>query len=89
MQSGDGIEIDGNTISLNGDAASLPERMEEIAKEIDDLVAQFNTDDYYTIGETQEYLEENYYTKDEVDKVVSQLSNPNVVNEFDPGFLHQ
>ena len=76
-----------------GQISDLPEKVAEIDTQISDLnekvdVANLSSN-YYTIGQTQEYLEENYYTKAYVDQIVSQLSGANVVNQFDPSFLHQ
>lgn len=69
LEPGTGIDIDGNIISLPDEMATLPEKMEELAKDFDDLNKQFDT--------------ENYYTKEDVDKIVSQLSNMNIVDTFD------
>lgn len=76
LESGDGIAISGNTISLDADLGALPERVDELSQAIDNLGEQ-----------TQEYMETTYYTKEEIDNVVGQLTPPNVVSEFDPGFL--
>jgi len=88
LESGNGIDINGNTIGLSDEIASLPERLESVEKDIDDLNDQIKdinlSDDYYTIDEVQQ----NYYDKETVDQMISQLSSMNVVNQFDPGFLH-
>ncbi len=93
LESGNGISINGTTISLSEEIASLPERLEEINKEIEDLDEKIDaaglSGDYYTIDETQAYLQQNYYTKPYLDQIISQLSNANVVDQFDPSFLHQ
>ena len=93
LEPGDGIDIKGNTISVSEGILALPGQMDGLAQEIDDLNDKFDaaglSDDYYTIAETEAYLEQNYYTQQYLDVIISQLSNPNVVNHFDPGFLHQ
>ena len=73
--------------------SDLPETIAEIQQDIGDLndkvdVANLSSN-YYTIGQTQDYLEQNYYTKAYVDSIVSQLSGANVVSQFNPSFLHQ
>lgn len=73
LEAGNGISITGNTISLSDEMATFPEKIEELTKEIDELNEQVNT--------------ENYYTKEEIDQMVSQPTYTNVVNNFDPGFL--
>lgn len=92
LEPGDGIVIDGNTISLSQEMMNLPEQIDEINQAIDDLNEQIETplpSNYYTVEQTQDYLQDNYYDKDYVDQVVNQLSNMNVANNFDPGFLTQ
>ena len=86
LEAGDGIIIDGNTISVSEEIAGLPEKVSDLNDKVD--IANLSSN-YYTIGQTQEYLEENYYTKAYVDQIVSQLSGANVVSQFDPSFLHQ
>lgn len=76
-----------------GQISDLPEKVAEIDTQISDLnekvdVANLSSN-YYTIGQTQEYLEQYYYTKAYVDQIVSQLTGANVVDHFDPSFLHQ
>ena len=93
LEAGNGIEFDGNIIGLTEEMAALPEKVTQIDEQISDLndkvdIANLSSN-YYTIGQTQEYLEENYYTKAYVDQIVSQLSGANVVSQFDPSFLHQ
>lgn len=73
---GTGIDITGNTISLSADIGMLPERMDELTNTIDDLAEQ-----------TQDYIETNYYTKEEINNAIGQISPKSVANEFDPGFL--
>ena len=91
LEPGDGITIDGKTISLSEEIIALPEKMAEIDQEITTLNEKTGTpnlsSDYYTIDQTQEYLQQNYYTKTYVDQIISQLSNSKVVSHFDPGFL--
>ena len=89
LDSGNGINIDGNTISLSDELASLPDKVDDLSQEITDLKQEFDTENYYTASETRDYLDTNYYTKEDIDKVVTQLSNTNIVNEFDPGFLFE
>lgn len=79
LQPGDGLVIDGKTIGLSEEIATLPEQIEEINQKIADLNTEISTDNYYTIGETQTYVQQ----------IVSQLANANVVKQFDPTFLHQ
>ena len=86
LEAGDGIIIDGNTISVSEEIAGLPEKVSDLNDKVD--IANLSSN-YYTICQTQEYLEENYYTKAYVDQIVSQLSGANVVSQFDPSFLHQ
>ena len=73
---GTGIDITGNTISLSADIGMLPERMDELTNAIDDLTEQ-----------TQDYIETNYYTKEEINNAIGQIAPKSVANEFDPGFL--
>ena len=40
------------------------------------------------VDEINYNLSQNYYTKQYVDQIISQLSGLNVVNNFDPSFLH-
>jgi hypothetical protein len=93
LEPGDGIDIKGNTISVSEGILALPGQMDGLAQEIDDLNDKFDaaglSGEYYTIAETEAYLEQNYYTQQEIDQMVSQLVNMNIVNHFDPGFLHQ
>ncbi len=77
-------------VALEEQMANLPEKVEEINQKIDEKADVANLSaNYYTIGDTQDYLQQNYYTKQYVDQIVSQLSGANIVNTFDPGFLHQ
>ena len=87
LEPGEGIYIDGNTISLSDEILALSEQMEEIAQELDDLNDQFGTDNYYTIGETEEYFKENYYTKEDIDAVINRFTKMNIADHFDPGIL--
>ena len=93
LEAGNGIEFDGNIIGLTEEMAALPEKVAQIDEQISDLndkvdIANLSSN-YYTIGQTQDYLEQNYYTKAYVDSIVSQLSGANVVSQFNPSFLHQ
>ena len=93
LEAGDGIVIDGNIISVSKEISALPETVAEMQQDISDLsdkiIAPGSSESYYTIGQTQAYLQEHYYSKQYVDQIVSQLSGANVVNQFDPSFLHQ
>lgn len=91
LESGNGIDIDGKTISLSQEIVSLPERLEEINQNIDNLNKQFDPKDYYTVGD----IEQNYYTKEDIDQIVEeridqitpQLPDLEIVNTFDSTFL--
>lgn len=91
LEPGDGITIDGNTIAVSEEITALPEKVATINQEIDNLSEKVDvanlSSNYYTIGQTQDYLQQNYYTKQYVDQIVSQLSGASIVNTFDPGFL--
>lgn len=91
LEPGDGITIDGKTIGLSEELTILPDKVAEINQEISTLSEKVDvanlSSNYYTIGQTQEYLQQNYYTKTYVDQIISQLSNSKVVDHFDPGFL--
>lgn len=91
LDAGDGIDITGNTIGLMPDISDLPTRIDEMAQEIDDLNEKVDgaglSNDYWTAEETQDYLEQHYYTAEYVNQIINQIK-PNVVNDFDPGFLH-
>jgi hypothetical protein len=91
LTAGNGIDINGNIISLSEQMQNLPERIEEINQKTDNLTDQINNatlpQNYYTVDETEEYLQQHYYTKQYVDAIVNQLSNANVVKNFDPSFL--
>lgn len=73
---GDGIDISGGTISLTENVVTLSDKVDEMSQAIDDLGTQ-----------TQKYIQETYYTKEEIDNVVEQLAPSNVVSDFDPTFL--
>jgi hypothetical protein len=76
-KSGDGLIIDGNKITLSEEMKELPEQMAEITQKVEDLSAEFDTDNYYTIEQTNAYVQQ----------IVSQLNQANIVDHFDPGFL--
>ncbi len=92
LESGDGINIDGKTVSVSEEIAVLPEKVAEIDQEIHDIndrIDGINLGNYYTINGTEEYLQRNYYTKQYVDQIVSQLSNAKIADSFDPSFLNK
>ncbi|MBO4480858.1 MAG: hypothetical protein J5742_04570 [Alphaproteobacteria bacterium] len=93
LESGNGIDINGNTISLSEEIAVLPEIIDELTQNIDELGEQIDAvtlpENYYTIDETEAYLQQHYYTKQYVDQIVNQLSKTNIASHFDPAFLHQ
>ena len=72
LESGDGIIIDGTTISLSNEITNLPEKLEDIEKDIDDLNEKIEA-----AG-----LSDEYYTKEQVDSIISQLSDMNIVDTF-------
>ena len=88
LESGDGIIIDGNTIGLSGEMAGVPERLDTIDQQISDLNDFVNITNYYTIDQTQGYLQQNYYDKPTIDQIISQLPTAKIANNFDPSFLH-
>lgn len=80
LESGDGIIIDGTTISLSDEIASLPEEINTITQDIDDLNEKIDAVS----------LSEEYYTKEQVNQMISQLSDMNIVDTFVPEeFLKQ
>ena len=83
VEPGDGIEINNQTIRVSEEIAALPAQVAEIDQRIGDL----NVANYYTIDQTQEYLARNYYTKQYVDQIISQLPGAKIANNFDPSFL--
>lgn len=76
-KSGDGLIIDGNKITLSEEMKELPEKMAEITQKVEDLSTEFDTDNYYTIEQTNAYVQQ----------IVSQLNQANIADHFDPGFL--
>ena len=89
LEAGDGIVIDNKTIAVSEELGDLPEKVSEIDQKISGLDNKVDVanlaENYYDKG----YIQDNYYTKQYVDQIVSQLSGANVVDHFDPGFLHQ
>ena len=89
LEAGEGITIDDKTIAVSEEIGALPEKVNEIDQKISGLDNKVDVanlaENYYDKG----YIQENYYTKQYVDQIVSQLSGANIVNTFDPGFLHQ
>ena len=89
LEAGEGITIDDKTIAVSEEIGALPEKVNEIDQKISGLDNKVDianlSENYYDKG----YIQENYYTKQYVDQIVSQLSGANIVNTFDPSFLHQ
>lgn len=89
LEAGEGITIDDKTIAVSEEIVALPEKVNEIDQKISGLDNKVDVanlaENYYDKG----YIQDNYYTKQYVDQIVSQLSGANVVDHFDPGFLHQ
>jgi hypothetical protein len=83
LEPGDGIDINDQTIRVSEDITALPTKVADLEQRIGDL----NVTNYYTITQTQEYLGQNYYTKQYVDQIISQLPSAKIANNFDPGFL--
>lgn len=88
LEPGNGINIDKNTISLAQDITSLPEKLDTITQEIDDLDKKIEeaglSGEYYTKEQTEEYVSDNYYNKEYLDAILSQLSAANIAKDFDP-----
>ena len=72
MEPGNGISVDGNIISLSDEMATLPEKIDTINQDIDDLNEKIEA-----AG-----LSDEYYTKEQVDSIISQLSDMNIVDTF-------
>ena len=77
-------DLTDRVVALEEQMASLPEKVAEIEQKVGDL----DVANYYTIAQTEEYLRQNYYTKQYVDKIISQLPTAKIANNFDPSFLH-
>lgn len=79
LEPGNGIDINGKTINLSEEISTLPERLDKINQEIDDLSEKIGTPDlsekYYTIDQTQEYVQQ----------AVSNISIPNTETIYDSG----
>ena len=90
LESGNGISIDGKTISLSQEIVTLPERLDEIDQEINSLNKKIespgNPENYYTIGETQEYVQQavsNIPGNETIyDSVAQEYKRITIVNEF-------
>jgi len=90
LESGNGISIDGKTISLSQEIVTLPERLDEIDQEIDSLNKKIESpgapENYYTIGETQEYVQQavsNIPGNETIyDSVAKEYKRITIVNEF-------
>ncbi len=72
LEPGNGISVDGNIISLSDEMATLPEKIDTINQDIDDLNEKIEA-----AG-----LSDEYYTKEQVDSIISQLSDMNIVDTF-------
>lgn len=86
---GDGIDINENTVSVSQDVANLSEEINEINQKIDELTEQIDDVALPETYPTKSYIEEHYYEKADLDEKLNQLSNPNIVSDFDPSFLNQ
>lgn len=91
LESGDGINIDGTVISLSDDMMTMTERLEELNQEIGDLNEQVGninlTENYYTIEETQDYVQQ---IVDEIqnnemiyDSVAKEFKRVTIIDDFD------
>lgn len=91
LESGDGIDIDGNTISLSEEILGLPEKLQEINQELDDLNGKIGTtslsENYYTIDQTQDYVQKiikaNGNNEMLYDSVTKEYKNVTIINHFD------
>ena len=72
LEAGNGISITNNTISLTDEMATLPDKIDTINQDIDDLNEKIEA-----AG-----LSDEYYTKEQVDSIISQLSDMNIVDTF-------
>ncbi len=77
LEFGDGINIDGNTVSLATEITDLPDNVETMAQDIEDLSEQISPESYYTIEETQQYVQQ----------IINQTANSDVVTDFDPSIF--
>ncbi len=76
-------DLTDRVVALEEQMATLPDKVADLEQRIGDL----NVTNYYTITQTEEYLGQNYYTKQYVDQIISQLPSAKIANNFDPGFL--
>ncbi len=88
LEPGDGIDINGATIRLTEDITNLPDRIDTISQDIDDLNEKIEAagldGEYYT----KEQIDTGYYNKAYLDPILSQITNAKVAKDFDPSFLH-
>lgn len=88
LEPGNGIDINGNQISLTEDITNLPDRIDTISQDIDDLNEKIEAagldGEYYT----KEQIDTGYYNKAYLDPILSQITNAKVAKDFDPSFLH-
>lgn len=88
LEPGNGIDINGNQISLTEDITNLPDRIDTISQDIDDLNKKIDavglSDEYYT----KEQIDTDYYNKAYLAPILSQITNAKVAKDFDPSFLH-
>ena len=90
LQTGDGLVVENGVLSLSQDIEGLADSIANLKQQMADKADLLNvTNNYYTIGQTEEYLNQNYYNRQYVDRIVEQLSGARVVSQFDPAFLHQ
>ncbi len=91
LESGNGIDIDSNTISLSEEILVLPEKLEEINQELDNLNEKISTtnlsENYYTIDQTQDYVQQivNNAPNSEMvyDSGTKEYKSVTIINDFD------
>lgn len=88
LEPGDGIDINGATIRLTEDITNLPDRIDTISQDIDDLNEKIEAAGLYGEYYTKEQIDTGYYNKAYLDPILSQITNAKVAKDFDPGFLH-
>ena len=89
LEPGDGIDINGATIRLTEDITNLPDRIDTISQDIDDLNEKIEAagldGEYYT----KEQIDTGYYNKAYLDPILSQISSDNIVKDFSPKIFEQ
>ena len=88
LEPGDGIDINGAMIRLTEDITNLPDRIDTISQDIDDLNEKIEAAGLYGEYYTKEQIDTGYYNKAYLDPILSQITNAKVAKDFDPGFLH-